>query len=94
MRLTSSQTRLITDSVHRYFGAQAKIWLFGSRADDCRRGGDVDLYIEAEHPELLNELKCKINLEEALDLHVDLVVKQPGETHPIHAIAKQRGVLL
>jgi len=68
MRLTLSQTQLITDSVHRHFGAQAKIWLFGSRTDDCKRGGDVDLYVETDRPELLRELRCKISLEEALDL--------------------------
>jgi len=94
MRLTLSQTQLITDGVHRHFGAQAKIWLFGSRTDDCKRGGDVDLYVETDRPELLRELRCKISLEEALDLHVDLVVKKPGQSHPIHAIARAEGVLL
>jgi predicted nucleotidyltransferase len=94
MRLTLSQTQLITDSVHRHFGARAKIWLFGSRTDDCKRGGDIDLYVETDHPELHLELRCKISLEEALGLHVDLVVKKPGQSHPIHAIAKAEGVLL
>jgi predicted nucleotidyltransferase len=94
MRLTPSQAQLITDSVHRHFGTQAKIWLFGSRTDDCKRGGDVDLYVEADHPELLDELRCKVTLEDALDLHVDLVVKKPGQSHPIHAIARAEGVLL
>jgi predicted nucleotidyltransferase len=79
MRLTPSQTQLIADSVHRHFGAQSKIWLFGSRTDDCKRGGDVDLYVETDRPELLHELRCKISLEEALDLHVDLVIKKPGD---------------
>ncbi len=94
MRLTPEQTRLITDRIHRYFGAEARVWLFGSRVEDGRRGGDVDLYVEADHPELLPELRCKISLEEALDLHVDLVVKRPGQEHPIHHIAKSQGVSL
>lgn len=85
---------MITDSIHRHFGAQARTWLFGSRTDDRKRGGDVDLYVEADHPGLLDELRCRISLEEALDLHVDLVVKRPGQGDPIHAIAKAEGVLL
>lgn len=94
MRLTSNQTRLITDRIRHHFGAQAKIWLFGSRVDDHKRGGDVDLYVETDHPEILPELRCKISLEEALDLHVDLIVKKPGQNHPIHQIAKAEGVRL
>ena len=94
MRLTASQTRLIADCVRRHLGARAKIWLFGSRLDDHKRGGDVDLYVETEYPELLPELRCKLSLEEALDLHVDLIVKKPGQDYPIHRIAKEEGVRL
>lgn len=94
MRLTPSQTQLIGERIRLHFGAQAKIWLFGSRVDDGKRGGDVDLYVETDYPELLPELRCKISLEEALDLHVDLVIKKPGDNHPIHQIAKAEGVRL
>jgi hypothetical protein len=40
------------------------------------------------------ELRCKAQLEEALDLHVDLVVKHPGHAHPIEKIARDHGVRL
>ncbi|GAB4296072.1 MAG: hypothetical protein Kow0096_13300 [Thiohalomonadaceae bacterium] len=91
MRLTNQQAELIRNSIRRYFGANAKVWLFGSRIDDSRRGGDVDLYIEPEYTDLTSELKCKINLEDELDLHVDLVINQAGKEEPIYAIAKQEG---
>lgn len=94
MRLTPDQTRLITRRVRDHLGDQARVWLFGSRTDDSKRGGDVDLYVETEQPELLSELRCKIGLEEALDLHVDLIVKKPGEDHPIHRIARAQGIPL
>lgn len=69
MRLAHSQTRLIADRVRRYLGAQAKIWLFGSRVDDRQqRVGDVDLDVETDHPELLLEPSCKISQEESLEL--------------------------
>jgi len=76
-------------------GPQARIWLFGSRVDDGRRGGDVDLYVEPEWPPSLEaRLRCKSALADALDLNVDLVVQQPGRDLPIYRIAKQSGVPL
>lgn len=77
------------------FGADAAVWLFGSRVDDERRGGDVDLYVEPtrEIP-LLSELRCKIALEESLDLHVDLVIKEHGKNKAIYQLAKSQGVQL
>ena len=96
MRLSPEQARMIKATIERIFDPSAQVWLFGSRVDDQRRGGDVDLYVEARNPELLQELRCKIGLEEALDLHVDLIVRKPGKgkDHPIHHIAKSEGVRL
>jgi predicted nucleotidyltransferase len=94
MRLTSQQRQIILTSTAQYFGANARVWLFGSRTDDQRRGGDVDLYIEPEQSNLMGELRCKAQLEEALDLHVDLVVKRPDHAHPIEKIARDNGIRL
>ncbi|HAS51677.1 MAG TPA: nucleotidyltransferase domain-containing protein [Gammaproteobacteria bacterium] len=94
MRLTPQQRQAILASVGHYFGPNAHVWLFGSRVSDQRRGGDVDLYIEPEQSSLLAELRCKAQLKEVLDLHVDLVVKRPGHAHPIEQIARETGVRL
>lgn len=95
MRLTPTQHKYILQAAHQSFGVDAKVWLFGSRVDDDRRGGDVDLYVEtAQAATLLSALRCKIALEEHLDLHVDLVVKEYGKDKPIYQIAKKQGVQL
>jgi predicted nucleotidyltransferase len=94
MRLNQEQSRLIKAVVAREFEPDASIWLFGSRTNDQRRGGDIDLYIETRHPELLRELRCKIAIEEAIDLHVDLVVAAHGDSRPIAKIAKSEGIRL
>lgn len=94
MRLTLSQAQQITEIIHHHVGNSARIWLFGSRLDDQRRGGDLDLYVEAEPQSIMNELRCKLSLEECLDLPVDLIVRRPGDSSPIAQIAKTAGLPL
>ena len=95
MRLTPDQARAIRQRIHSHMGTQARIWLFGSRVDDSRLGGDVDLYVEPETaPDLTTRLRCRSELADALDLNVDLVIQQPGRDLPIYRIAKSGGVPL
>ena len=95
MRLSKAQIDMIRKTASQNFGQDALIWLFGSRLDDSRRGGDVDLYVETTRQDtLMSELRCKIALEDSLDLSVDLVVKEPGKDNPIYNLAKTQGVRL
>jgi hypothetical protein len=43
---------------------------------------------------MISALRCKIALEDSLDLHVDLIVKEPGKDKPIYRLAKTQGVQL
>lgn len=47
MRLTSTEINTIKQSVLA-LDAKASIYLFGSRTDDSKRGGDIDLLIESQ----------------------------------------------
>ena len=77
MRLTKYQTDTIKELAHKYFGTQATVSLFGSRTDDQKRGGDIDLIIKSDDETMLTlekkihflaELKTKIG-----DRHIDTV---------------------
>ena len=95
MRLTAAQIETIRHVARQNFGVGASVWLFGSRTDDFRRGGDVDLYIESTRRDtLMPALRCKIALEDSLDLPVDLIVKEPGQDNPIYNLAKAQGIQL
>ena len=48
MRLNTEQIKVLIRETHRNFGENAKIWLFGSRVNDTKKGGDIDLYIETD----------------------------------------------
>lgn len=94
MRLTPDQVRQIRECIREAFGDDSRTWLFGSRTDDTRRGGDVDLYVESEHSSLRAELLCRSRLQDLLDLDVDLIVSRPGHPQPIHHIARESGLPL
>jgi predicted nucleotidyltransferase len=94
MRLTTEQINAITANIRHHLGGAASIWLFGSRVDDSKRGGDVDLYVEATPHSLMQELRCKMQLSEELDIPVDLIVRPVGNADPIARIAKNEGMPL
>jgi hypothetical protein len=37
---------VIRNSFRQCFGGEDHLWLFGSRVNDHKRGGDIDLYVE------------------------------------------------
>lgn len=94
MRLSPDQVQAIRQTAHRVLGEGAAIWLFGSRLDDHVKGGDVDLYVEAQPHPLMDEIRCKVELEESLDLPVDLIVRPPLDSSLIAQIAKTQGARL
>lgn len=99
MRLHQQQRQIIRDEVARAFGPHASVQLFGSRLDDAKRGGDVDLYIEADgtSSELLDrELALHARLQRRLgEQRIDIVVHERGS--PLRAVdrhARDTGVAL
>lgn len=95
MRLSAEQADTIPQAVRAHLGADLRLWLFGSRVDDRRRGGDIDLLVDADHPiDPMAALQCRAALADALDLRVDRAVSQPGREQPIHRIARATGVRL
>ena len=55
MRLTEAQVKAIQDNFFVSFMEGDKIWLFGSRVDDFKKGGDIDLYIKTNYNDLLSQ---------------------------------------
>jgi len=98
MRLDPATIPALLRAVRESFGDEAEVWLFGSRADDCQRGGDIDLYIEtdveqgivARRSDLRRELEAVFG-EQKIDIAVRPRSRPP---HPLHEIARERGVLL
>ena len=96
MRITKTQAEQAVSIIRDSLGSDATVWLFGSRTDDSKRGGDVDLYAESSlNGVLLNEtVRAKIALNDLFGRSVDLVVNNHRKTRPIYQIAREQGVRL
>lgn len=94
MRLTSTQIDTIKITAAAVLGDGVQVTLFGSRLHDDQKGGDVDLYIEVPEPRLMQKIRCKVELQDRLDMPVDLILKPIGDTSPISQIAKKEGLVL
>jgi len=46
MRLNDDQIQAIRQAATSAFGQGTSVWLFGSRVDDAKKGGDIDHGIE------------------------------------------------
>lgn len=96
MRITKHQIESLINSTRLCFGDSAIIWLFGSRVDDQKKGGDVDLYIETDlnHGIVDAKLKMQGQIWPAFgDQKIDILVhSRTQELSPIHKIAKSTGV--
>jgi predicted nucleotidyltransferase len=96
MRLTTDQIHAIRSVIHEFAGEEAKAWLYGSRLDESRRGGDVDLLVQS-NPEigLLQRARIKNRLELQLGLPVDVMSAAiEGNFAPFVRIAMAQGLRL
>ncbi|GET24204.1 nucleotidyltransferase domain-containing protein [Prolixibacter sp. NT017] len=85
MRLTQFEIETITQLARKYFGKNARVFLFGSRTDDKKRGGDIDLFVKNDMESLLT-LEAKIHFLADLknrigDQKIDLVFDNVHTRH-------------
>lgn len=101
MRLNDHQCQIIKRTALSCFGSGAKVRLFGSRTDDRKRGGDIDLLIRTSLVEpaaiARAEIDFQVQLQQALgEQRIDVLVDYPGRRirPPIFTIAEQTGIPL
>lgn len=101
MRLTPQQQTIILATVADIFGMDARVWLFGLRVDDSKRGGDIDLLIETSQVDVAAIMRAEIAFQIKLQAQlgeqkIDVLLDYPSRKSypPIFKVAKQTGVLL
>lgn len=101
IRLSEFEQNAIVDTFDQFFMPDDELWLFGSRADPSKKGGDIDLYVETTMQDSATALTAKIDFLVQLkkiigDQKIDLVLrlKNSQSNLLIDKLAKETGVKL
>jgi len=99
MRLTNQQIQLISHVAHQVAGNECQVRIFGSRLDDAKRGGDVDILLElpdaVDNPALIAASVSARVSRAMYGRKVDVLISAPNLMRfPIHDIAFKEGQLI
>jgi predicted nucleotidyltransferase len=96
IRLTEREIKTIKELAVKVFGKGTRVFLFGSRTDPSKKGGDIDLYIIPASREKLFDKYLSYNSKLKLtigDQKIDLIL-QENPNRPIEKEALERGIEL
>jgi uncharacterized protein len=99
MRLSKFEIECIKNLAGRHFGRDVQVFLFGSRTNNQKRGGDIDLFIRNPNCEHL-EIRTKIDFVTELILligeqKIDVVLYNPqSENSALFRSISQTGIQL
>ncbi|WPL15289.1 hypothetical protein Thiowin_00176 [Thiorhodovibrio winogradskyi] len=99
MRLTEEQIAAIKQTAQAVLGEGTRVILFGSRVDDAKKGGDIDLLFETDQ-RLTNRATTAGDIYVALirqlgDRKIDVLLKDSATPPaPVLEHARQAGIPL
>ncbi|HHX60838.1 MAG TPA: nucleotidyltransferase domain-containing protein [Epulopiscium sp.] len=93
MRLEAYEVKSIRDVIYN-MDPKAKVYLFGSRVDDTKKGGDIDLLIISEGLDKIDGWTIKDEICDRIGQQkIDIIITKDTE-EPFVRIALREGVLL
>ena len=95
MRLDANEAKAVGEEVRRLDPA-AEIYLYGSRANDSARGGDIDLLVVSDQLGFRDVLRLRTRILDRIGWQqLDLVVRRRDQMdEPLAALAQETGIKL
>ena len=94
MRLSKPEITLLKETL-KTLSSEAKLYLFGSRVDDSKRGGDIDLLVVSEKLKKRDLRILRIRFYEKFgEQKMDIVLDDGNFTNIFHKIVLKKAVLL
>ena len=79
MRISEQEKNVIVDAV-KNADPDARVWLFGSRTDDTKKGGDIDIGILSSKVDVIEEIEIRRKICDKIgEQKIDLVVSKDGQ---------------
>ena len=79
MRITEHEKNVIIEAV-KSVDPTAQVWLFGSRTDDNKKGGDIDIGILSSKVDVMEEIEIRQKICDKIgEQKIDLVVSKDGQ---------------
>jgi len=79
MRITEYEKNTIVDAI-KNIDPNAKVWLFGSRTDDRKKGGDIDIGILSSNVGVMEEIEIRQEVCDKIgEQKIDIVVSKNGQ---------------
>lgn len=95
MRLSKREIEAILQVAEDIYGTDVKVYLFGSRVDDSRRGGDIDLLVRTTSAKkgILDRVRMASRIKSLIgDQKIDIIGDY--EDNQVVREALKNGILL
>lgn len=95
MRLGTNEAKAIVEEIRRLDPA-AEIYLYGSRANDLAKGGDIDLLVVSDKLGFRDVLRLRTRILDRIGWQqLDLLVRRRDQVdEPLAAMAQETGIKL
>jgi len=94
MRLTVNEITLLKEKL-ALLSREAKLYLFGSRVDDSKRGGDIDLLVVSQKVTKKDLRKLRVAFFKIFgEQKLDIILDDGTFTNPFHKMISDKAVLL
>jgi predicted nucleotidyltransferase len=94
MRLTNEELITLKENFSRYI-KDGKLYLFGSRTDDTKKGGDIDLLIVSSNIKKENIRKFRLEFFKKFgEQKLDIVLDNGSFSNPFNKMILQKAILL